>query len=206
VSADLSSALWYLGRGTGVVALVLLTLTVTLGIGVRSGRPMAGLPRFGVHDLHRSVGLLATSLLAVHVTTLLFDPYAELRLVDLVVPFAGTYRPLWLGLGTLALDLVLAVVVTSLLRARIGRRAWRAVHWATYAMWPLALLHALGTGTDASTPWLRGITLGCALTVAGAAVWRLRFADPHRPVSAVGGRPADSPAITSATSTFGARS
>jgi sulfoxide reductase heme-binding subunit YedZ len=183
VSADLTDAFWYLGRGTGVVTLVLFTLALVLGVGVRSGRPLAGLPRFGVHELHRSVGLLATSLLAVHVTTLLFDPYAQLRLVDVVVPFVGAYRPLWLGLGTLALDLLAAVVVTSLLRARIGRRAWRAVHWAAYAMWPVALLHALGTGTDASTSWLRGIAVACVLAVAAAVAWRLGVPDPRRSVS-----------------------
>jgi sulfoxide reductase heme-binding subunit YedZ len=181
VSADLASALWYLGRGTGVTALVLFTLAVALGVAVRSGRPAAGLPRFGVHQLHRSASLLATSLLAVHVTALLFDPYAQLRLLDLVLPFAGGYRPLWLGLGTLALDLVVAIVVTSLLRERIGRRAWRALHWATYGMWPLALLHALGTGTDGSTPWLRGIAVACVLSVAAAVGWRLRLPDPRRP-------------------------
>jgi sulfoxide reductase heme-binding subunit YedZ len=186
VSADLTSALWYLGRGTGVVALVLFTLAVVLGIGVRSGRPVGGLPRFGVHELHRSVSLLATSLLAVHVGTMLLDPYAQLRLLDVVLPFAGAYRPLWLGLGTLALDLLVAVVVTSLLRERIGRSGWRAVHWATYAIWPLALLHALGKGTDGSTPWLRGIAVACGLSVAAVVAWRLFFSDPRPPVSPVG--------------------
>jgi methionine sulfoxide reductase heme-binding subunit len=173
VTTELTNALWYLGRGTGVVTLALLTLAVVLGIGVRTGRPLAGLPRFGVHELHRSASLLATSLLVVHVTTLLFDPYAQLRLVDLVLPFAGAYRPLWLGLGTLALDMVVAIVVTSLLRQRIGRSMWRAVHWATYGMWPLALLHALGTGTDASTMWLRGVAVACVLGVVAALFWRL---------------------------------
>jgi sulfoxide reductase heme-binding subunit YedZ len=117
-------------------------------------------------------------------------------LVDVVVPFVGAYRPLWLGLGTLALDLLAAVVVTSLLRARIGRRAWRAVHWAAYAMWPVALLHALGTGTDASTSWLRGIAVACVLAVAAAVAWRLGVPDPRRSVSS----PSPSP------STLGVRS
>jgi len=180
VNAVLASAFWYLGRGTGVTALVLFTIAVALGIGVRSGRPLAGLPRFGVHQLHRTASLLATSLLAVHVGTLLLDPYAQLRLVDVVLPFAGAYRPLWLGLGTLALDLLVAVVVTSLLRDRIGRRAWRTVHWATYAAWPIALLHTLGTGTDASTTWFRWIALVCTVTVAAAVLWRLTVTDPRR--------------------------
>ena len=179
----MTEALWYLGRGTGVVALVCFTIGVVLGIAVRSGRPIAGLPRFGVHEIHRTASLLGTTLLGIHVSTLLFDPYAQLRLVDLVLPFAGSYRPLWLGLGTLALDLVVAIVVTSLLRERIGRRTWRAVHWATYAMWPVAFLHGLGTGSDAGSLWFRVLAVACALAVAGALAWRLTFSPSRRPLS-----------------------
>jgi methionine sulfoxide reductase heme-binding subunit len=185
-----TEALWFLGRGTGVVALVCFTIAVVLGIGVRSGRPVAGLPRFGVHEVHRTASLLGTTLIGVHVMTLLFDPYAQLKLVDLVLPFAGTYRPLWLGLGTLALDLVVAVVVTSLLRDRIGRRGWRAVHWAAYPMWLVALLHGLGTGTDAGSLAFRLLAVGCALAVAGAVAWRLTFpgtAQPTRQPALFGG-------------------
>ncbi len=168
----MTSALWYLGRGTGTVALVMFTLAVVLGILNRSGRAVPWLPRFAVTDLHKTVALTGTGLVAVHIGSLLFDPYAQLRLVDLVVPFGGAYRPLWLGLGTTALDLLLAVTVTSLLRHRVGPRSFRAVHWATYALWPVALLHGLGTGTDAATPWFRGIAVACAAAVAGALLWR----------------------------------
>jgi sulfoxide reductase heme-binding subunit YedZ len=166
------TAAWYLARGTGVVSLVLLTVVVALGIATRSGRPAFGLPRFAVAAVHRNASLLAVALLAVHVTTLLFDPYAQLKLVDLVLPFVGTYRPFWLGLGTLGLDLIVALVATSLLRARLGVRAWRAVHWLAYACWPVALLHGLGTGTDAGQLWLRAIAAGCAATVLAGVVWR----------------------------------
>lgn len=169
----LTSALWYLGRGTGVVALVMFTLAVALGVVNRSGRAVPWLPRFAVTDLHRTAALTGVSLVGVHVGTLLLDPYAQLRLVDLVVPFGGAYRPLWLGLGTTALDLLLAVTATSLLRHRIGPRLFKAVHWATYALWPVALVHGLGTGTDAATPWLRGIAVGCAAAVALTVLWRL---------------------------------
>src|SRR5205823_2357978 len=134
--------------------------------------PAFGLPRFGVTAVHRNASLVALALLAVHVLTLLFDPYAQLRLVDLVVPFGGTYRPLWLGFGTLALDLVVALVVTSLLRHRLGLRSWRAVHWLAYAAWPVAFLHGLGTGTDAGQLWLRAIAFTCAGAVLVAVCWR----------------------------------
>jgi sulfoxide reductase heme-binding subunit YedZ len=170
--AGMTEALWYLGRGTGVVSLVLLTVVVALGIASRSGRPAFGLPRFAVTAVHRNASLLAVTLLAVHVTTLLADPYAQLKLVDIVLPFVGTYRPLWLGLGTLGLDLIVALVVTSLLRHRLGLRTWRAVHWLAYATWPVAFLHGLGTGTDAGQLWLRATAVACAAAVVGAVAWR----------------------------------
>lgn len=168
-----TSALWYLGRGTGLTALVMFTLAVCLGVLTRSGRSGAGLSRYALADLHRTVALTGTVLVGVHVGTLLFDPFAQLHLVDLAFPFLASYRPAFLGLGTLAIDLLLAVVVTSLLRHRIGPRAFRAVHWATYLMWPLAFLHALGAGTDAATSWFAWLAVGCALAVAGAVGWRL---------------------------------
>jgi methionine sulfoxide reductase heme-binding subunit len=172
VSHTLDTALWWLGRGTGVMALVMFTISVVLGILTRSGRSVSWLPRFAATDLHRTAALTGTTLVGIHVGSLLFDPYAQLRLADLVIPFGGAYRPLWLGLGTAAVDLLLAVVVTSLLRHRIGPRLFRLVHWATYALWPVALLHGLGTGTDAATLWFRGIAVGCAAAVLGALAWR----------------------------------
>src|SRR2546430_12664391 len=115
----MTDALWYLARGTGVLSLLLLTVVVALGVATRSGRPAFGLPRFAVGAVHRNAGLLAVLLLAIHVTTLLADPYAQLKLVDVVVPFAGAYRPVWLGVGTLAPDLIPALGATSLLRHRL---------------------------------------------------------------------------------------
>lgn len=172
-SAVTAGAQWYLARGTGITALVLLTLSVTLGILTRSGRSGSGFTRFGIADLHRTTALTGTALVAVHLVSLLFDPYAQLRLVDLLLPFLGAYRPLYLGLGTLALDLLVAVVVTSLLRYRVGPRTFHLVHWATYVLWPLAFLHGLGTGTDAGTPWFRVIAAVCAAVFAFAVGWRL---------------------------------
>jgi sulfoxide reductase heme-binding subunit YedZ len=176
----MTDALWYLARGAGVVSLLLLTIVVVLGVGSRSGRPVFGLPRFAVGLVHRNAALLAVVMVAIHVVSLWFDPYAQLRVLDLVVPFDAAYRPLWVGLGTLASDLVAAIVVTSLLRHRLGVRAWRAVHWLTYAAWPVALLHGLGAGTDGAETWLRLISGACAAAVLAAVVWRCqpRFANP----------------------------
>lgn len=180
----MTNALWYFGRGFGVSALVLFSLSVVLGIVTRSGRPLPGLPRFAVTTVHRTASLSAVLFLALHVATLLFDPYAQLRLIDLVVPFVATYRPLWQGLGTLAADLALVLVLSSLLRHRIGLRGWRTVHWAAYLCWPIAVAHALGTGTDGQTGWLLLVVGGCVLLVVGAFGWRVAspaFAPPTSP-------------------------
>lgn len=173
VNDALTSALWDLGRGTGVVALVMFTVSVVLGIVARSGRRVPGLGRFGTSDLHRTAALTGTGLIAVHVVSLLFDPFAQLRVVDLVLPFLAAYRPLWLGLGTLALDLLIVVTGASLLRHRIGPRLFRAVHWGTYVLWPMAMLHALKAGTNTADPWFRGLAVACLVSVVAAVAWRL---------------------------------
>ncbi|MDP9168232.1 MAG: ferric reductase-like transmembrane domain-containing protein [Actinomycetota bacterium] len=169
-----SEALWALGRGTGITALVFLTISSALGIATRSGRRVATLPRFAVADVHRVAALTGTLLVALHLTLLFFDPYAQLRLIDFVVPFLGAYRPLWLGLGTCAFDVLAVVIVSSLLRHRLGPGAFRAIHWVTYALWPIALAHALGNGTDAGRAWFLVVSGCCAVTVAAALWWRVR--------------------------------
>lgn len=181
ILAAAPSPLWYLSRGTGAITLVLLTVTVVLGIGgaVR-WRPGPHVPRFLVDGLHRNISLLVVVLLAVHVVTSVLDPFAHLHVLDALVPLASQYRPVWLGLGALALDVLLAVMVTSLLRARLGLRAWRTVHWAAYACWPVAVLHGLGTGTDASAVWLEGLTAVCTMAVAAAVATRLLRGWPQR--------------------------
>jgi methionine sulfoxide reductase heme-binding subunit len=169
----MTNALWYLARGSGVVTLVLLTVVMVLGVASRSGRPAFGLPRFAVSLVHRNASLLALVFLALHITTLLADPYAQLTLINLVVPFGSTYRPVWVGLGALTLDLLVALVVTSLLRQRLGQRAWRAVHWLAYAAWPVAWLHGIGSGTDRASGWYLSVAVACAVAVGIAVAWRL---------------------------------
>ncbi len=185
----MSEALWYLGRASGVVALVLFSLVVVLGIVTRAGKPLPGLPRFAVATVHRTTSLTAVLFLVVHITTLTLDPYAQLRVVDAVLPFAGAYRPLWQGLGTVATDLLVVLVVSSLLRNRIGLRIWRVIHWSAYLCWPLAVMHAVGNGTDNGSRWLLGVVAGCVGAVGAAVVWRLngasfRAAPPPQPVPA----------------------
>lgn len=172
----MTNALWYFGRGFGVSALVLFTLTFILGIGVRSGRPLPGLPRFTVTTVHRTTSLSALLFLTLHVGTLFFDPYAQLRLIDIVVPFVGSYRPIWQGLGTVAADLVVILIVSSLLRHRLGLRVWRTLHWVAYLCWPVAIGHVLGNGTDRGTGWLLSVVAVCVALVIGALGWRLASA------------------------------
>ncbi|MBV8944196.1 MAG: ferric reductase-like transmembrane domain-containing protein [Solirubrobacterales bacterium] len=164
------TAYWYLARGTGAVALVLLTGSVVLGIvgSVRFAAPRW--PRFAIDTVHRDLSLLVLVVLAIHVITSILDGFAPITLLDGVVPFATPYRPLWMGLGTLAFDLLLAIAITSLVRRRLGYRAWRAIHWLAYASWPVAVLHGLGTGSDIKQWWMLGLTVACIVAVL-VAVW-----------------------------------
>jgi|SRR5579884_16688 len=164
------SANWYLARGTGVVSLLLLTASVVIGIlgSLRFAAPRW--PRFAIDTVHRDISLLALAFLVVHIVTSVLDSFAPITLLDAVVPFVSAYRPLWLGLGAVAFDLMVAIAVTSLVRRRLGYGAWRAVHWLAYASWPVAVLHGLGTGTDAKLWWNLLITAACLAAVL-VAVW-----------------------------------
>lgn len=169
-----SEVLWALGRGNGIVALAFMTLSVALGVATRSARPLFALPRFGVADVHRFVALAGTLLVGLHMGLLFMDPYAKLKLIDFVVPFLGSYRPIWQGLGTVAVDLLIVIVITSLLRQRLGVRTFRVIHWTTYLLWPIAMAHALGNGTDTGRLWFMTFAGVCALLVIIAVVFRLR--------------------------------
>jgi sulfoxide reductase heme-binding subunit YedZ len=166
-------ALWYLSRATGAAALVLLTLSLALGVVNVQRFASPRFPRFVVDGGHRTISLLVCVLLALHVGTSILDGYAPIRLVDAFLPFGGAYRPVWLGLGALALDLLIALIVTSLLRGRLGVRTWRAVHWLAYACWPVALVHGLGTGSDVRAGWLTWLSLACTAVVVVAVGARL---------------------------------
>jgi sulfoxide reductase heme-binding subunit YedZ len=166
------SAMWYLTRGTGIVALILLTLSVALGVANVRRAQTANVPRFVFDSIHRSGSLLAVAFVLVHIATSLLDGYAPIHLIDVIVPFRSAYRPLWLGFGAVAFDLLIAVALTSVLRRRLGYRAWRATHWAAYACWPVAVLHGLGTGSDTKTAWMLGITGLCVIAVVVAVVAR----------------------------------
>jgi methionine sulfoxide reductase heme-binding subunit len=178
VAAAGPSAYWYLSRGTGAVALVLLTVSVVVGIlgTIRFAAPRW--PRFAIDSLHRDVSLLALALLVLHIVMSVLDTFAPISAVDSVIPFMSKYRPLWMGLGTLSFDLFLALVVTSLVRRRLGYRAWRAIHWLAYASWPVAVLHGLGTGSDVKLWWMLALTAVCVAAVVIAVLVRIGRTDP----------------------------
>ncbi|WNV89080.1 ferric reductase-like transmembrane domain-containing protein [Umezawaea sp. Da 62-37] len=163
--------LWYASRAGGLLTLVLLTGTFVLGLLTSGRHATAHWPRFAVAALHRNLSLLTLVFLAVHITTAIVDGYVALGWIDVVIPFASGYRPFWVGLGAVAVDALLAVVVTSLLRTRVPPKVWRGLHWATYACWPIALAH--GVGMADTGLWWVWVLLGlCAAAVLGALVWR----------------------------------
>jgi predicted ferric reductase len=184
-----TTALWYTSRATGVVSLILLSAVMIIGMLVNRQGRLPGLPRFAVLGLHRNLSLLAVAFVAVHVLTAVTDSFVSISLAAIVIPFISSYEPLWLGLGAVSLDLMAAVIVTSLLRRHIGRRVWRAVHWLAYASWPVALAHSIGSSGDLRAGPLLALTAACTLAVAGAVGWRaictIRTAPRARRVAAV---------------------
>jgi sulfoxide reductase heme-binding subunit YedZ len=170
------TALWYASRATGVVTLVLLTAVVILGMLVNRQGRLPGLPRFAVTGLHRNISLLSVVFLAIHVLTAIADPYVTIGWAATVIPFVSPYKPFWLGLGAVSLDLIAALILTSLARAWMSRRTWRSIHWLAYAAWPLAVGHSIGSSTDMRSGIMLGVLIGCVLAACGAAAWRLSSA------------------------------
>lgn len=173
-----STALWYATRATGLMALVLLTLTMVLGITTTTRARARHWPGFAQQELHRRISILSVVFLGIHVLTSVLDTFVSISWAAVVVPFTSRYQGLWVGVGAIALDLMIAVFVTSLFRERMRPATWRAVHWLAYLSWPVAMAHTFGMGTDAGEGWVIVLGVVCGLAVAGALGWRLRAA--HR--------------------------
>ena len=169
----MESLLWYATRAAGMVSLVLFTAVGCLGMLTVGRWQRPGWPRFLTAELHSNLALLSIAFLAIHIVIAALDPYTSLGLGSAVVPFSSPYRQFWLGLGGVAMYLGAAIVATSLVRDRIGRRAWRAVHWLSYAAWPLAVVHSIGTGTDGGSIWGLVIVGGCVVAVGASLAWRV---------------------------------
>jgi methionine sulfoxide reductase heme-binding subunit len=174
MSIDLHGpGLWYVTRATGLVSLVLLTASVLLGLLTAGRFSSQRWPRFLTQGMHRNASLLVLVFLALHIGSTVLDSYTSISLAAAFVPFASSYKTAWLSLGAVALDLLVALVVTSLVRGRLGYRTWRRLHWLAYACWPVAVAHGLGIGTDRSVTWVIALTLACMGCVAAAAAWRI---------------------------------
>lgn len=206
VSADSTAATWgYLNRSTGTVALVLLTVVVVLGVLNVSRLATPRWPRLVVAGVHQRLAMLAVCFVTLHVISTVANGYAPIGLLYAVLPIHSAYRTPWLGVGAVGFDLVVAVLITSLLRARLGYRAWRAIHWLTYACWAISMAHTFGLSNDllAGHVWMLVITWVCvgvaAAAVAARVVWTtqrrragavpriaISAPDPGRPVADVG--------------------
>ena len=189
--------LWFLNRATGLSLLVLLSATVVLGVLALGGRPAGDgggrTPRFVTQELHRNLALGSGLLLLAHVGTAVVDEFVDIRWWHVLVPWGASYEPLWLALGTVSLDLLLAIAITSLLRSRLGHRSWRLVHVTSWGAWASAVVHGVAMGTDLSDPqrwtwWSVAPTVLSVLAVVGALGYR--FASrraPARPVPVLPG-------------------
>src|SRR5580698_10399536 len=167
-----STWLWYATRASGIVALVLLTLTMVLGLITTSRSRARYWPGFAQQEIHRRISILAVVFLALHVLTSVLDTYVAIGWLAVVVPFVSGYSRFWVGLGTVALDLMIAVFASSLLRARLRPGTWRGIHWLAYGSWPIALAHTFGLGTDAGEQWVIVLGVACVTVVGIALVWR----------------------------------
>jgi sulfoxide reductase heme-binding subunit YedZ len=167
------TAFWYASRATGVVCLVLFSLVAILGILVNRQGRLPGLPRFAVTGLHRNLSLLTMAFLGMHIVTAIADGYAHIPWLSTLVPFTSGYERFWIGLGTVAVDLVAAVMVTSLLRDRLTPSLWRAVHWLSYVTYPVVVVHSMGASKDLRSGWLLTLTMATVFAVATAISYRV---------------------------------
>jgi methionine sulfoxide reductase heme-binding subunit len=168
-----SQATWFVARGSGAVCLILLTISLVLGIPTMLSWGTPRVTRLVVQLLHRNVSLLILVFLVIHVLSSVLDSFVDIRLADAIVPFGASYRPIWLGLGAIAADLLLAVIITSVVRRHLSYRTWKLVHWSAYACWPIAVIHGLGTGSDRRFGWMLAIDAVCTAAVVAAVAWRL---------------------------------
>ena len=179
-----SQDLWYVSRASGLTLLILFSAVIVLGVASRLGSAPRRWPRLVFPEVHRTLALFSVAFLALHVLTAILDPFVTIGWAATVLPFASGYRALAVGLGTLAVDLGAAVIITSLVRRRLGFRTWRAVHWLAYLAWPVAFVHSLTAGNDLGIWWVALIEWGCAAAVTTAVLARILESVRHpRPAS-----------------------
>jgi DMSO/TMAO reductase YedYZ heme-binding membrane subunit len=188
-----STAFWYATRATGLMALILLTTTMVLGITTTTRARARQWPGFAQQEMHRRLSMIAAVFVALHVLTSVLDTYVDVGWAAVVVPFTSGYDGFWVGVGAISLDLMAAVLVTSLLRSRLRPETWRALHWLAYLCWPVALAHTFGMGTDSGELWVIALGVVCVALVLAALAWRIvvvtRQSAARTAHSSVGGVP-----------------
>jgi len=177
VSPAANEALWVVSRATGVTSTVLLTAVFILGVMISARRRPTGTQTTVIMGLHRNLALGTTLFLMAHVVTAVLETYVDIGWVSIIVPFTSGYEPAWVGLGSIAFDLLIVVIATSVLRSRLPDQWWARIHILSYALWPIAIVHgiALGTGSE----WmLRAVSFACLAAGIGAVILRLASRQP----------------------------
>ena len=181
-AASGSQGLWLVSRASGVMLLLLFSAVMVLGVSTRTGARSVRWPRFAVAELHRTLSLFAVALLGLHVATAIIDPYVSIGWMSTLLPFTSKYETLAIGAGTLAVDIGAAVLITSLLRRRIGQRVWRAIHYLAYLAWPVAFVHAIRAATyDQHLWWVLAAEWVSLAAVSTAVMVRLMRRGPVQP-------------------------
>ena len=172
---DPQLVVWLVARATGVAAYIALCLAILSGVALRTSVLDFLATNRALRSLHDFMTWIWMPLGLAHVTALLLDRTAQIGLLDLVVPFQVSYAPVAIGLGTLSLDIVVVVTVTSWRRRRLDDRLWRWLHRTSYVAFVLLFLHGLLSGTDFSSPLISSLSWSAALGIGLLAVARIAF-------------------------------
>jgi len=166
---------WIVARATGVAAYIALCLSILSGIALRTSVLDFLATNRALRSLHDFMTWVWIPLGLAHAGSLLLDKTAQIAPLDLVVPFQVSYAPLAIGLGTLSLDIVVVITVTSWLRRRLDDRLWHWIHRSSYVAFATLFLHALLSGTDFSSPLISSISWSAALGIGLLAASRIFF-------------------------------
>lgn len=174
-----SHYLWYSSRATGIVSLLLFTIVMVLGISTSTRIGTGVVPRFAIAEIHRRISLLSLIFLGIHILGSVLDSFVTISIFSAFIPFTSHYKPLKVALGTIALDLMIAIIITSLIRARMSFQSWRLLHWLSFLAFIIAVIHTIMIGTDVRFAWMDLFVFVCVAAVAGSLLWRI-WQSPRR--------------------------
>jgi len=171
---------WYMGRASGFIAYGLLCASIVLGLGI-SSRVFDGLlMRAWVFDLHQFLSVFVLLAMAFHALIMLPDPYAQFTLADMLVPFASPYRPLAVGAGIIVFYGSIIVTLSFYRKQWIGQKGWRALHYASFALFAGALAHGVAAGADSGQAWAQLIYLATGIGVLFLTFFRILAERNHK--------------------------